>query len=71
MILNHFAQLFLIYKLLIITRMKKIYLLAMAVIGLQTISTAQTPCDAGRYSTKLFPNVTVTSGVNFGQNTDF
>lgn len=32
---------------------------------------AQTPCDQGRYSTELFSNVTVTSNINFGQNTSF
>ena len=51
--------------------MKKIYLLGMAVFGLQSFSIAQTPCDAGRYSTELFPNVTVSTGINFGQSTDF
>ena len=32
---------------------------------------AQTPCDLGRYSTDLFPTVTVTSGVQFGSNDDY
>ncbi len=35
------------------------------------MSFGQTPCDAGRYSTVLFPNVTVTSDVNYGQNSSF
>jgi hypothetical protein len=34
-------------------------------------SNAQTPCDQGRYSTDLFPNVTVTSNVQFGTNDDY
>lgn len=32
---------------------------------------AQTPCDGGRYSSDVFTNVTVTSNVTYGQNTDF
>jgi acetyl esterase/lipase len=32
---------------------------------------AQTPCDQGRYSTEIFPTVTVTNAVQFGQNTSF
>ncbi len=32
---------------------------------------AQTPCDTGRFASDVFANVTVTSGVNFGQNIDF
>lgn len=49
--------------------MKKLYTLIIALISLGAM--AQTPCDQGRYSTELFPNVTVTSNVNFGQNTSF
>jgi poly(3-hydroxybutyrate) depolymerase len=51
--------------------MKKHYLLAFTMLSLIFTSIAQTPCDAGRYSTDLFPNVTITSGITFGQNTDF
>src|SRR3989338_1744459 len=32
---------------------------------------SQTPCDQGRYSTELFPNVTTTSNLQFGQNVNF
>ena len=32
---------------------------------------AQTPCDAGRYSTELFSSVTETTAIQFGQNVDF
>ncbi|MDX2362013.1 MAG: T9SS type A sorting domain-containing protein [Crocinitomicaceae bacterium] len=48
--------------------MKQIYILALALVGISTVGSAQTPCDAGRYSTELFPAVTVTSGVQFGNN---
>lgn len=49
--------------------MKKLYTLILTIVSLS--AAAQTPCDQGRYSTELFPNVTVTSNVNFGQNTTF
>ena len=49
--------------------MKKIYLLTLAFIGILGSAQAQTPCDNGRYYTELFPNVTITSGVQFGSNT--
>ncbi len=51
--------------------MKKHYLLTIALLGMFLTSMAQTPCDQGRYSTELFPQVTTTSNVQFGQNTDF
>ena len=51
--------------------MKKKYTLALAMLGLLFTGYSQTPCDQGRYSTELFPNVTTTSTINFGQNTDF
>jgi para-nitrobenzyl esterase len=50
--------------------MKKIYYLTLAFIGILGFAQAQTtPCDNGRYYTELFPNVTITSGVQFGSNT--
>lgn len=49
--------------------MKKIYLLTLALIGILGSAQAQTPCDNGRYYTELFPNVTITNGVQFGSNT--
>jgi len=51
--------------------MKQIYILALALVGISTTGIAQTPCDGGRYSTELFPAVTVTSNVLFGNNTSF
>jgi para-nitrobenzyl esterase len=50
--------------------MKKMYLLAISLIGIASIAKAQ-PCTGGRYSTDLFSTVTTTSDVNFGSNTDF
>ncbi|MFT6500075.1 MAG: poly(3-hydroxybutyrate) depolymerase [Crocinitomicaceae bacterium] len=49
--------------------MKKIYYLTLAFIGILGTVQAQTPCDNGRYYTELFPNVTITNGVQFGSNT--
>ncbi len=49
--------------------MKKIYYLTLAFIGILGSAQAQTPCDNGRYYTELFPNVTITNGVQFGSNT--
>ncbi len=51
--------------------MKKIYLIGLSLIGFQLAADAQTPCDAGRYSTEIFTAVNVTSAVNYGQNTTF
>lgn len=51
--------------------MKKNYLFALAILGFQSMIFAQTPCNSGRYSTAIFPNVTVTSDVNYGQNSSF
>lgn len=51
--------------------MKKHYLLAIALFAFQGLTIAQTPCDAGRYSTELFSTVDVTSDINFGQNLSF
>ncbi|MFT5860541.1 MAG: para-nitrobenzyl esterase, partial [Flavobacteriaceae bacterium] len=48
--------------------MKKHYLLAITVLAFQGLTIAQTPCDAGRYSTEIFSTVDVTSNINFGQN---
>ena len=39
-------------------------------IAFSAISWGQEPCVGGRYSTNLFPNVTVTSGITFGSNVD-
>lgn len=51
--------------------MKKIYLIGLTLLGFQISAEAQTPCDAGRYSTEIFSVVNVTSGVNYGANTTF
>ncbi len=51
--------------------MKKIYLLSLMIVGFYTTVEAQTPCDAGRYSTEIFSTVDVTSGVVYGANTTF
>ena len=51
--------------------MKKHYLLAITVLAFQGLTIAQTPCDAGRYSTELFPTVDVTTDINFGQNSNW
>jgi para-nitrobenzyl esterase len=49
--------------------MKKIYLIALSLITMVPVVNAQ--CTGGRYSTDLFPTVTVTSDVNFGSNQSF
>ena len=51
--------------------MKKIYLLSLSLLTTALTLNARTPCDAGRYSTDLFPNVTVTSNVTYGANSSF
>ena len=51
--------------------MKKTYLLVLSLLTTSLAVNAQTPCNGGRYSTDLFPNVTVTSDINYGSNTSF
>jgi para-nitrobenzyl esterase len=51
--------------------MNKIYLIAFSLFSVAMNVNAQTPCDAGRYSTDLFTAVTVTSNITFGQNINF
>ena len=48
--------------------MKKIYLTALAGL-LSAVSYGQ--CAGGRYSTDVFTNVSVSSGINYGSNTSF
>lgn len=49
--------------------MKKVYLMALSLLAIA--STADAQCTGGRYATDIFPTVTVTSDVNFGQNASF
>ena len=50
--------------------MKKIYLIALSILTIIPAVNAQ-PCVGGRYATDIFPTVTITNDVNFGQNLSF
>lgn len=39
--------------------------------GLTTILFAQEPCSTGRYSTEVYPNITTTTNIVYGQNASF
>jgi hypothetical protein len=49
--------------------MKKIYLLAIAVITAAGAIKAQTPCTSGRYAADTFTSITTNSGIAYGSNT--
>ena len=49
--------------------MKKIYLLAIAVITAAGAIKAQTPCTSGRYAADTFTSITTNSGIAYGANT--
>jgi len=48
--------------------MKKIYLSVVAAVALSSVTTAQTPCNGGRYASDVFPNITTTTGITYGSN---
>ena len=47
--------------------MKKVYLLLSGLLIYASIS-AQTPCSTGRYASEVYPTVTTTSNITYGQN---
>jgi hypothetical protein len=51
--------------------MKKLYHSMLALLVLATAGTAQTTCNGGRYATDVYTNVTTTSGVVYGNNTNY
>jgi para-nitrobenzyl esterase len=51
--------------------MKKIYLTALSALAFATAGLAQNACNAGRYATDVYTNVTTTSGITYGQNNNY
>lgn len=51
--------------------MKKTTTFLALCLGFTTTIFAQEPCSTGRYSSEVYPNVTTTSNVVYGQNTSF
>ncbi len=49
--------------------MKKLYILASAIIGLASIQESSAQCN-GRYQTDIYPTVDITSNVQYGSNLD-
>lgn len=51
--------------------MKKTLTLLSLYLSLSYFASAQEPCSTGRYASDVYPNVTVTSNIDYGQNLQF